>query len=519
MESVRLEWDRLERLRAPQSLCVALKHLGLFRVDLVRKEMRSETERDWIRVGVWLKDTHPFMETLNNHEVGAEVVRKFQQELQEESYRLQETVIKSNHFGITEMLVPLVLRGERIGFLSVGGFVTESPLPGDVVLEDRFKILMLDPEKKQKAIKDWRALPYFTPDKRAIVIQMMELLGREVIQFFEETMTTKEREEAVTRNTFSQMVTSNQMLRSLLKKLPQIAASPSAVLIFAEPGSGRELLARMIHNRSPRAQGQFRALHCSSVSENMVEAELLGYEKGAFIGAYNTKAGLLEVCRGGTLYLNEIGDLSLGMQLKILKFLQDKSFSRLGSQDVLQSDVRIMASSQRNLRKLVQMGAFREDLYFLLSVVELEIPPLRQRKEDIPLLAEHFLQQFAKTMSKEGIQWKEDALFKLASHAFPGNVRELRNEVERLVALKDSHSFIEVADLSAKMLEELSPVEEIEKGKTLKELVDEYEKRIISDALAKYHWNKSRVAELFQITRQGLLKKITKFKLDKRKRI
>lgn len=518
MDVAHLEWDRLERLRAPQSLSVALSHMGIFRIELIRRELRSGVPGDWIRVPLWLKGTHPFVSRVEKHEVGSEVMRKFSDELRDESLHLQDAVIKANHFGLTEAVIPLVFRGDKIGFISTSGFVTESPIPGDVVLEERFKILMLRPEEKAAAIDEWRSLPHFSPDKRAMVLQMIQILAREVVQYFEETIGQREREEAVDKNTFNQVVTANHMFRSLLKKLPQIAASDSAVIIFGETGTGRELVARMIHERSPRAKGEFRPLHCSSVAENLLEAELLGYEKGAFIGAYAQKPGLFEVCNGGTIYLHEIGDLSLGMQLKILRFLQDKTYSRLGGSEVIKSDVRIIASSQRNLRKLVQMGAFREDLYFQLSVVELEIPPLKARREDIPLLAEHFLRLFMKQMNKEGIQWKEEALHKLSGHSFPGNVRELRNEVERLVALKESNSFIQLNDLSSRMMETMSPVEEIEKGKTLKDLVDEYEKKIISDALAKYHWNKSRVAELFQITRQGLLKKITKFKLDKRRK-
>ncbi len=154
-----------------------------------------------------------------------------------------------------------------------------------------------------------------------------------------------------------------------------------------------------------------------------------------------------------------------------------------------------------------------------MNVVELELPPLRQRREDIALLAEHFLRQFCVQMKKEGIQWKEEALLRLQNHQFPGNVRELKNEVERIVAMKEPHSFIEVQDLSAKVAESLSPIEEIEKGRTLKDIVDTYEKKIIAEALSKYHWNKSRVAELFQITRQGLMKKIAKHRLDKRKNL
>jgi len=514
-----LDWDRLEKLRAPRSISIALSHLGIQRIHLVRRELRSEGDRVWVSVPLWLRGHDDFMDRLEKNEIGSELLRQVREEIRDQSYRLQETTFKTSTLGVTEVCVPLTLRGERIGFILVGGFVIEDPRPGDVVLEERFKVLMLSEEDMTKTIEEWRGLPFFSSDKRAIVFHMVELLAREVVLFFEETVAAKEREESVHKHTFSQMVTAHAPLKAMLKRIPQLGTGDSSVLIFGEPGTGRELLARLIHERSSRKEGPFKTLHCSSVAENLLEAELLGYEKGAFIGAYATKKGLFELCDGGTLYLKEIGDLSLQMQHKILRLIQDQSFSRLGSSEVLRTSVRIIASTQRNLKKLVQVGAFREELYFRLNVVELDIPPLRQRKEDIVLLAEHFLQMFMKAMQKEGIQWKEDAIEKLNSHGFPGNVRELRNEVERLVALKESHSFIDLSDLSKKITESLSPIEEIEKGSTLKDLVDIYEKQIINEALAKYHWNKSRVAELFQITRQGLLKKIAKYKLDKRKKI
>lgn len=508
----------MEQLRAPKSLSTALEKLGMKRIEVVRRELRQdEGSKEWISVPMWLKSSHSFVERVEVNEVGKEILKRTREEVQEEASRLQETVIKQNGLGLTEVSVPMVLGGERIGFLRMGGFVTEEPIPGDVVLEERLRVLMLGPDELKQAIQEWRELPYFNPDKRAIVVSMLELLGREVVQFFEEDMAAREREEAVNKHTFSQLVTVHSPLRQTLKKLPQISDSDSTVLIFGEPGSGRELLARMIHERSKRKEAGFKTLQCAAVSENLLEAELLGYEKGAFAGAYETKRGLIESCHGGTLYLKDIGDLSLSMQLKILKILQENNFSRLGGTELLKADVRIVASTQRNLKRLVQMGSFREDLYFRLSVVDLEIPPLRFRKEDIALLAEHFLRDFSQQMGKEGIQWKEEALERLKSHPFPGNVRELKNEVERIVAMKESHSFIELKDLSSKVAESLSPIEEIEKGRTLKDIVDAYERRIIGEALAKYHWNKSRVAELFQITRQGLMKKITKHKLDKRR--
>lgn len=522
MKPLRLHWNRIENLRAPQSLSRALEKMGMSRIEVVRREMRTDqseapAEADWVVVPLWLKNSRAFVERVDNNEVGREILKATRKEVLDEALRLQETVFKSNGIGLTEVAVPLVLSGEHIGYIRAGGFITEEPLPGDVVLEERLRVLMLAENEIQAAIEEWRQLPHFTSDKRAIVIQMLELLARELIQFFEEDIAAREREEAVHRHTFSQLVTTHTPLRQILKKLPSIAESDSTVLIYGESGTGRELLANMIHQRSSRKDKAFKILHCSSVSENLLEAELLGYEQGAFAGAYSNKEGLIHQCEGGTLYLKEIGDLSLSMQLKILKIIEDQIFTPLGARDSKKANVRIITSTQRNLKRLIQMGTFREDLYFRLNVVELELPPLRHRKEDVSLLAEHFLKLLAQQMGKEGIQWREQALERLASHPFPGNVRELRNEVERIVAMKEPQSFIDLNDLSSKVAESLSPIEEIEKGRTLKDIVDAFEKKIIAEALSKYHWNKSRVAELFQITRQGLMKKISKHKLDKRK--
>lgn len=511
------DWERLEKLRAPVSLSIALQNLGLKKLKLVRKELRSESERDWVSIDTWLKSTDKFMARIERNEIGRELMRKLQEELQDEAYRVQKTVFKTNQLGIGMIVVPLVLQGDRLGFLVADGFTLEDPIPADVVLDERLRVLMFSDKEKSEVFKEYRELPSFNPDKRMIISQMLELLTREVIKFFEETQSHRDRELAIHKHTFSQLVTAHGPLRAILKRLPQMAESNIPVLLVGEPGTGRETLARLIHDQSPRKKAAFKTLHCTSITENLLEAEMLGYEKGSFAGAYTTKVGLFEECRGGTLYLEEIGDLSLSMQHKILRVILDGTFSRLGSSETIKTDVRIVASTQRNLKKMVQMGVFREELYYRLNVHEIEIPPLRQRREDIALLAEHFLQDFMKTMHKEGLQWTEGALQKLQSHSFSGNVRELRNEVERLVALKDSHSMIQAVDLSSKITEALSPIEEIERGQTLKQIVDDYEKQIISEALAKYHWNRSRVAELFQITRQGLLKKIAKFKLDKRK--
>ena len=315
----RLDWDRLEKLRAPQSLSQALAHLGIFRLNLVRKELRTQGDQEWVAVPMWLKGNHSFLERLEVNDIGSEILSNSRRDLIDETYRLQETIFKTNSLGLTEVAIPLVLRGDKIGFITMGGFVLEVPGVGDVALEDRFKVLMLSADDKPKAVAEWRSLPHFSPDKRVIVVQMLELIAREVLQFFEESLSARDREEHVLKQTFSQMVTVHPALRTTLKRLPQIAAGDSPILITGEPGTGRELLSRLIHQSSSRHTALFRTIYCSAIAENLLEAELFGYEKGAFIGAYSTKAGLFEVCGGGTLLLSEIGDLSLSMQHKIFQ--------------------------------------------------------------------------------------------------------------------------------------------------------------------------------------------------------
>ncbi len=355
MSNQLLNWNRLEDLRAPRSLSVALQQLGIFRIEVTRRELRSDDpEQGWVTLPLWLKGVHPFVERVQKNEVGREILKRTRLDVQEESARLQDTVFKTNGLGLTEICLPIVLGGTRIGFIHVSGFVTEDPAPGDVVLQERLRVLMLPEAEINEAINEWRTLPQFSADKRQIVVQMLEILCRDIVQFFEEDLAAKEREEAVSRHTFNQLVTTFGPLRQTLKRLQSISDSESTVLIYGESGTGRELLAKMIHERSTRKDKAFKILHCSSVAENLLEAELLGYEKGSFAGAYSTKQGLVELCDGGTLYLKEIGDLSLSMQLKILKIIEDHSYTRLGGNEILKSNVRIIASTGRNLRKLIQ---------------------------------------------------------------------------------------------------------------------------------------------------------------------
>jgi transcriptional regulator with PAS, ATPase and Fis domain len=277
----------------------------------------------------------------------------------------------------------------------------------------------------------------------------------------------------------------------------------------------------MIHDNSNRKEGLFVTINCAALTETLLEAELFGYRKGAFTGAFNDKKGLFEVADKGTIFLDEVGEMSLALQVKILRLIQEGTFMRVGDTEMKKVDVRVVSATHRDLKKLIEEEKFREDLYYRLAVVELTLPPLRERIEDIPILTRHFLNSFQLKTGKEGIKLSQEAVDELENYYWPGNIRELRNEIERIVALRSSHTLVKPRDLSKKFFYESYPesvknLDELQEG-SIKSMVDDFERNLISNYLRKYGWNKTKVASLCGITRQGLNKKITKYKLDRRK--
>jgi transcriptional regulator with PAS, ATPase and Fis domain len=233
--------------------------------------------------------------------------------------------------------------------------------------------------------------------------------------------------------------------------LQRAAASDATVLLLGESGTGKELMSRALHQLSPRAEGPFVAINCAAIPENLLENELFGHERGAFTGATGRKVGKVELAHKGTLFLDEIGDLPLPLQGKILRLVQERQIERVGGLQTLTVDVRVVAATNRDLRDLVAQKLFREDLYFRLSVLPIEIPPLRRRRRDIPLLADAFLQRFAREMGRRSLRLSEEARQALLAHPWPGNVRELQNCLERAAILCDggliepSHLLLEPA--------------------------------------------------------------------------
>ncbi len=279
------------------------------------------------------------------------------------------------------------------------------------------------------------------------------------------------------------------------------------MLITGESGTGKELVARLIHELSPRNTQPFVEVNCAAIPQELIESELFGHEKGSFTGAYERKKGKFELADRGTLFLDEIGDMSLLTQAKVLRVLETQEFQRVGGSKNIKVDVRIIAATNKNLPEEVKKGNFREDLYFRLNVIPIHIPPLRERKEDIPLLVEHFLKTISAEYGRPKKEIKEEALQILMEHDWPGNVRELKNAVERLIIMTPSQ-VITARDLS---IYQKGSTKDYFSFKTLREAREAFEKDFIIRKLKENNWNISKTAEVLNIERSNLYRKLKSY--------
>ncbi|MDW8002990.1 MAG: sigma-54 dependent transcriptional regulator [Deltaproteobacteria bacterium] len=296
-------------------------------------------------------------------------------------------------------------------------------------------------------------------------------------------------------------------MQKVFEMIEKVADTHATVLITGESGVGKELVARAIHSNSSRKDNPLVIVNCGAIPETLLESELFGYEKGAFTGAFSTKVGRFEIANGGTIFLDEVGDMSLNMQVKLLRILQEKEFERIGGTRPIKVDVRVIAATNRDLEQLVKDGKFREDLYYRLNVVPIHIPPLRERKEDIPLLVDHFL-KLANNQNNcrvEGIS--EEAMLLLTEYDYPGNVRELQNIIERIVVLRKK-GIIQVEDLPEKVYGRGEPKFEFDLKRGYDVLVTEFEKNLIMKALSEAHGVKSKAAKVLNLNRTTLIEKM-----------
>ena len=306
-----------------------------------------------------------------------------------------------------------------------------------------------------------------------------------------------------------EMVGEGKAMEFLYKQIMKIAPSNGRVLITGETGTGKELAARAIHQNSKRADGPFIKVNCAAIPEELIESELFGHEKGSFTGAISTQVGKFEQAHRGTLFLDEIGDMSLSTQAKVLRTLQENEIQRVGGKDIIEVDVRVIAATNKRLEREMEEGRFREDLFYRINVIPLHIPPLRERKEDIPLLVNHFIQQFCRENGKRMKSISPEALELLKRHDWPGNVRELRNIIERMIIVAEGDE-ISANDVATA----ISVKDEIPTGEeSLRELVEQYEKKLTLDALVRNDWNISRTARELKTDRANLHRKLRHWKL------
>jgi two-component system response regulator AtoC len=299
-------------------------------------------------------------------------------------------------------------------------------------------------------------------------------------------------------------------MQEVFDMIRQVAASRATVLIQGESGTGKELVAKAIHQLSPRAQGPFVPVHCAALSHSLLESELFGHEKGAFTGAVERRRGRFEMADGGTLFLDEIGEIEPAIQVKTLRVLEERKFERVGGQETLDVDVRLVAATNRNLKQMVEEGKFREDLFYRLYVVVIHLPPLRERMGDIPLLVQHFIGEFARENGKkiEGIT--PEAIDLLGAYSWPGNVRELRNVLERMVVLSHSER-LSVRDIPAAIKESVQHRPGPRPGKELS--LTEAEKQLIVKALDACGGNRTKAAAQLGISRRTLHRKLNEYGL------
>lgn len=310
------------------------------------------------------------------------------------------------------------------------------------------------------------------------------------------------------------IVGKSQRLQEVFTTIRKVANYKSTVLLLGESGTGKELAARALHEQSVRSKGPFVPINCGAIPEALLESELFGHVKGAFTDATRNKRGLVEEAEGGTLFLDEIGEMPLSLQVKLLRFLQEDEIRRVGDTKGMTVDVRVVAATARELTEMVTQGTFREDLFYRLNVLQVRIPPLRERKDDIPLLVEHFLCRFGARLQRANMQVSREALRVLMDYPWPGNIRELENTIERAMVLSDSDSIgVEALPDKLRGTPQAGGGPMLGDDLSIKKAVRAIERELIRRSLEKTRGNRTRAAELLEISHRALLYKIKEFGL------
>jgi len=309
-----------------------------------------------------------------------------------------------------------------------------------------------------------------------------------------------------------QIVGESGEIKKVIDDAVKVANSKTTVLIEGESGTGKELIARLIHKSGPLNDKPFVVVNCGAIPETLLEAELFGHEKGAFTGALFKKIGLFETADGGTIFLDEIGEMSQSMQVKFLRVLQEGTFNRIGSSASITVDIRVVSATNKDLEKVTKEGKFREDLFYRINIVQLKVPPLRERRKDVTVLAEHFLKKFATERGLQKIEFSAEAMKAMLSYDWPGNVRELENAVERAVVMGDGRKIM-VNDLPIGRMN-VDFQEDVGVDMTLKEAQEMFKKKFVKSILTYTHGNRRKAAEIMGIQRTYLSRLINELDLQ-----
>ncbi len=403
-------------------------------------------------------------------------------------------ILKERTFDI--LLLDIIMPGID-GISLMKKLRTDPASPAIIVLTGRATVETAVEAMKHGAY-DYLTKPYKL-DELVIIIHRAYEYGR---------LSIKSRllqQELVRKETPPEFICASRQMKDILALMRKIAPTDSPVFIQGESGTGKELVANTLWQYSKRGEFPFIALNCAALSENLIESEIFGHEKGAFTNAYQTKHGIVEVADKGTLFLDEIGEMPLGPQAKLLRFLDSGEFRRVGSNKTLRVDVRLIAATNKELIELVRKGGFREDLYYRLNVINITIPPLRERTDDIPGLAANFLMKYSRKMSKQIEGFTPGAMETLTRYPWPGNVRELENVVERAVILCDAEK-IDNEDLSISV----QPHRELSANPSLEEIEKDYILRVLKEA----NGNQSKASQTLGIDRKTLYLKLKKYGID-----
>ena len=433
-----------------------------------------------------------------------------------------EPKIARDSSGFSVISVPIRVNNEFIGAVFGDGFIVEETAAEQKALIKAY--LEKDFPNKSELISTVDTLPVMTSQEIEYLTQLITLVVDEILlihKFLDEekSKVSELSKELGQRYGFDNMIGKSAPMQEMYRLLERVADSDATVLVQGGNGTGKELIAKALHYNSKRKSKKFLVVNCGAFNENLLESELFGHMKGSFTGAIKDKKGLFEAANGGTLFLDEIGDTSPQMQVKLLRVLQEGTYTPVGSTDVRKSNVRVLAATNKPLMHMISTGEFREDLFYRLNVINVQVPALKDRKEDIPLLVNHFLKNNAQSSKTSIKKLTGDLLQTLLNHDWPGNVRELENEVERLCVLAGNDIDLTSDYLSPRIKDAAGnkkfPGLRIEGS--LKDSLESLEKTMILEGLERTGWNKSRLAKELGISRAGLITKVQKYGLEKRK--